>query len=71
MSAARAPARRSHLPARELTLVDRHRTYADNDPAAAAPAGNAFLRHLKPFLRRIARQSTPMSSFQTSGWAAM
>jgi hypothetical protein len=57
LAAARALARRSHLPARELTLVDRHRTYAHNDPAAAAPAGNAFLRHLEPFLRRIARQS--------------
>jgi hypothetical protein len=56
LAAARALAHRSHLPARELTLVDRHATYAHNDPAAAAPAGNAFLRHLEPFLRRVARR---------------
>ena len=56
LAAARALAHRSHLPARELTLVDRHTTYAHNDPAAAAPAGNVFLRRLEPFLRRLARR---------------
>ena len=42
-------------PARRLTLVDRHATYAHNDPNSAAPARNAFLKRLIPFLSRMAR----------------
>ena len=40
---------------RNLTLVDRHATYAHNDPNSAAPR-NAFVRNLLPFLRQIARR---------------
>ena len=45
-------ARQSDLPPRKVTIVDRHRTYAHNDPSAAAPR-NAFLKHLVPFLEGI------------------
>ena len=38
-----------------LTLVDRHTTYAHNDPNSAAPAKNVFLKRLIPFLRSVAR----------------
>jgi hypothetical protein len=51
---ARTLARQSHLPRSHLTLVNRHGSYAHNDPAGAFPR-NAFLAHLVPFLRRIAR----------------
>jgi pimeloyl-ACP methyl ester carboxylesterase len=49
---ARALAQQSHLPRSKLTLVNRHNTYAHNDPAGALP-DNAFLNHLKPFLRSV------------------
>jgi hypothetical protein len=52
LDAARALARQSHLPARELTLVDRHATYAHNDPSGAFPR-NAFLSRLVGFLGSI------------------
>jgi pimeloyl-ACP methyl ester carboxylesterase len=52
LDSARTLARQSKLPRRRLTLVNRHRTYAHNDPAGAFPK-NAFLSHLVPFLRRI------------------
>jgi pimeloyl-ACP methyl ester carboxylesterase len=51
---ARALAQQSHLPDSELTLVNRHHTYAHNDPAGAYPE-NAFLNHLVPFLNGITR----------------
>jgi len=54
IDAARALARQSHLPPRKLTIVDRHRTYAHNDPSAAFPR-NAFVKHLVPFLEAIGR----------------
>jgi hypothetical protein len=54
LDAARALAKQSHIPKRNLTLVDRHATYAHNDPNSAAPT-NAFVKNLLPFLRRIAR----------------
>jgi pimeloyl-ACP methyl ester carboxylesterase len=56
LTAARALARQSHLPAKRLTLIDRHTTYAHNDPSSAFPR-NDFLSHLVPFLRGIARSS--------------
>jgi hypothetical protein len=55
LDAATALARQSHIPRSHLTLVDRHRTYAHNDPNAAAPK-NAFVQALIPFLRGIARR---------------
>src|SRR4051794_25986632 len=51
LDAARSLARKSHVPARNLTLVDRHTTYAHNDPAGAAPSRNAFVKTLVGFLR--------------------
>ena len=55
LDATRALARRSGIPRRRLTLVDRHATYAHNDPNSARPGRNAFLRHLVPFLRAVRR----------------
>jgi pimeloyl-ACP methyl ester carboxylesterase len=53
---ARLLAKQSHIPMRSLTLVDRHSTYAHNDPAGAYPH-NAFFDRLMPFLREIAGRS--------------
>ena len=50
---ARALALQSHIPLRQVTLVDRHASYAHNDPNGAYPH-NAFFAHLIPFLDRIA-----------------
>ena len=55
LDAAKALATQSGIPKRNLTLLDRHATYAHNDPNSAAPQKNAFLKALIPFLRRIAR----------------
>jgi hypothetical protein len=55
LDAARALAKQSDIPKRNLTLVDRHATYAHNDPNSAAPR-NAFVKNLLPFLRQIARR---------------
>ncbi len=54
LQAARALAKQSGIPERNLTLVDRHTTYAHNDPNSAEPK-NAFVQALIPFLRGIAR----------------
>jgi hypothetical protein len=51
LTAARALARQSGIPARQLTLVDRQRTYAHNDPNSASPR-NAFVDGLVRFLSR-------------------
>jgi pimeloyl-ACP methyl ester carboxylesterase len=55
LDAARALAKQSHIPSSRVTLVDRHTTYAHNDPNSASPKKNAFLKGLVPFLRRVAR----------------
>ena len=55
LDAARALAKQSQIPRRNLTLVDRHATYSHNDPNSAAPR-NAFVKNLLPFLRQIARR---------------
>jgi len=49
---ARVLASQSHIPAGNLTLVNRQSTYSHNDPAGAYPT-NAFFAELVPFLRRI------------------
>ena len=46
-------AKQSHIPKRNLVLINRHNTYAHNDPAGAFP-NNVFFDHLVPFLTRIA-----------------
>ena len=48
---AAALARQSRIPRSHLLLVDRHGTYAHNDPAAAYPR-NAFFENLIRFLDR-------------------
>ena len=48
-----ALAKQSKIPMRNLTLVNRHGTYAHNDPAGAYPK-NAFFSALIPFLRKAA-----------------
>lgn len=55
LDAARVLATQSHIPKDQLTLVDRERTYAHNDPAGAAPKRNALLKRLVPFLDRLGR----------------
>ena len=55
LDATRALARQSGIPRRRLTLVDRHTTYAHNDPSSASPKRNLFLKKLVPFLRRVAK----------------
>ncbi|HET9103621.1 MAG TPA: hypothetical protein VFN55_09730 [Solirubrobacteraceae bacterium] len=52
---AAALARQSRIPRRQVTLVDRHATYAHNDPNGAYPH-NAFVDRLVPFLDGIARE---------------
>jgi hypothetical protein len=56
LDAAKALAAQSHIPRSHLKLIDRHRTYAHNDPNSASPKRNAFLKGLIPFLRGIARR---------------
>jgi hypothetical protein len=45
-------AKQSHIPNRNLILINRHNTYAHNDPAGAFPH-NVFFAHLLPFLREL------------------
>jgi pimeloyl-ACP methyl ester carboxylesterase len=47
-------AQQSHIPMRNLTLVNRQSTYAHNDPAGAYPH-NVFFAHLVPFLDSVSR----------------
>ena len=53
LDAASALAKQSKIPAKQLLLVDRHTTYAHNDPNTAAPKKNVFLKKLIPWLRGI------------------
>jgi pimeloyl-ACP methyl ester carboxylesterase len=53
-AAAKALARQSHIPLRNVTGLNRQSTYAHNDPAGASPK-NDFLSGLLPFLKRVAR----------------
>ncbi len=55
LTAAQALAQQSGIPASHLTLVDRHTTYAHNDPAGAYPR-NDFFNYLVPFLVRLPHQ---------------
>jgi hypothetical protein len=51
---AQALAAQSHIPAKNLVLVNRQATYSHNDPAGAYPH-NAFFSTLVPFLNHVAR----------------
>jgi pimeloyl-ACP methyl ester carboxylesterase len=53
LDAAKALAAEARIPRRNLKLVNRASTYAHNDPNAAAPKVNAFLKRLIPFLNSI------------------
>jgi pimeloyl-ACP methyl ester carboxylesterase len=53
LDAAKALAKQSGIPARNLTLVNRDTSYSHNDPNGAYPK-NAFFSALIPFLRRAA-----------------
>jgi hypothetical protein len=55
LDAAKSLAKQSGIPARQVLLVDRHTTYAHNDPNSASPGRNVFLKRLIPFLGRIAK----------------
>jgi pimeloyl-ACP methyl ester carboxylesterase len=55
LDAAKALAKQSHIPSKNLTLLDRHTTYAHNDPNSASPSKNDFLKRLIPFLGKVAR----------------
>jgi hypothetical protein len=50
---ARELAVQSHIPRSHLTLINRAKTYAHNDPNGAYPH-NVFFAHLIPFLRKVA-----------------
>jgi hypothetical protein len=52
LTAARALARRAHVPARDVKLVDRSAKYAHCDPLFDLPAENDFLATVVPFLKR-------------------
>jgi pimeloyl-ACP methyl ester carboxylesterase len=54
LAAARALAKQSHVPSKDLTLVDRHTTYAHNDPNTASPERDDFLKRLVPWLKGVA-----------------
>jgi hypothetical protein len=47
-------ARQSGIASSHLTLIDRHASYAHNDPAGAFPR-NVFFSHLATFLQTVAR----------------
>jgi hypothetical protein len=53
LDAARGLAQQSGIPDSNLTLIDRHETYAHNDPNSASP-NNDFVDGLIPFLAQIA-----------------
>ena len=54
LDAATILAQQSNIPQENLTLVDRHDTYAHNDPNSAYP-DNVFVENLVPFLETIRR----------------
>jgi pimeloyl-ACP methyl ester carboxylesterase len=55
LDAATILAQQSNIPQENLTLVDRHETYAHNDPNSAFP-NNDFIDNLVPFLQTIRRR---------------
>jgi pimeloyl-ACP methyl ester carboxylesterase len=53
LKAAKALARRGHVKAKDVTLVDRSSTYSHCDPIFAAAATNDFLKTVVPFLKKL------------------
>jgi hypothetical protein len=54
LDATKTLASQSGIPSSRVKLVDRHTTYAHNDPNSASPK-NDFVRNLLPFLDKVAR----------------
>lgn len=54
LSAVKILAKQSHIPLRNLTLINRQSTYAHNDPSGAYPH-NVFFSHLVPFLNKVVK----------------
>ena len=52
IDAVRQLAQQSHIPSRNVILINRASTYAHNDPNGAYPH-NVFFDHLVPFLRTV------------------
>jgi hypothetical protein len=55
LDATKTLAKQSHISPGHVVLVDRHTTYAHNDPNSATPAHNDFFKRLIPFLAKVAR----------------
>jgi pimeloyl-ACP methyl ester carboxylesterase len=55
---AQALAAEARIPSRNLKLVNRAATYAHNDPSAADPKVNAFLKRLIPFLNSTTKKKS-------------
>jgi hypothetical protein len=53
LDAAKALAKQSRIPSKQVLLVDKHTTYAHNDPNTAAPKRDVFLKKLVPWLRAL------------------
>jgi len=60
LDATRVLAQQSGIPARNLLLIDRHETYAHNDPNSAFPK-NDFIEGLVHFLNAVAHGSSSVS----------
>jgi len=58
LDAATNLAAQSDIPADHVTLLDRHETYAHNDPNSASPQ-NDFVDELVPFLAKVRRGRRP------------
>jgi len=61
LAAASMLASQSNIPPENLSLLDRHETYAHNDPAGAFPQ-NDFIDQLVPFLRQVRGTRVPRRS---------
>src|SRR5262249_58174989 len=61
LDAATILANQSNIPLDNLSLLDRHQTYAHNDPAGAFPQ-NDFIDQLVPFLQKLRGTRVPRRS---------
>jgi hypothetical protein len=61
LTAATILANQSNIPLENLFLLDRHQTYAHNDPSGAFPQ-NDFVDQLVPFLHQLRRTRVPRRS---------
>jgi hypothetical protein len=53
LKAAKALAKRSHVPSKDVTLVDRSTTYSHCDPIFDEASRNDFIKTVVPFLKRV------------------